>query len=151
MDIEKKDGHKNQFKLLINGKHFAWLDTEYIRKIDSMVGNRAKWIRKCCREDFGIELSTLADFEELDKQLTQNLFKDKADWLRAKIREENSRVTVIEKLKIKHLERKLSIYNELILNCQRYILDLSPAGWGENQMKDTLLSLIDKALKDERM
>lgn len=82
--------HTSEIKVKILGSHFAWILPNMWNDLGKKVGlrNRTTWLLKKCEEEFGIYLETNDDVSKLEAILYENYYKDKADWLRDKIREE---------------------------------------------------------------
>lgn len=87
-----QDQNKTSQKILMYGKHIAWIETEMLIKLDTIIKkqkkNRNQWIREKCKDDFSFMLDNIESIKKLDFEVKKHLYKDKAEWLRAKIREE---------------------------------------------------------------
>ena len=85
------DHNKTTKKILMYGKHIAWIDSEMLEKLNVVINNNNKtvneWIKKQCENDFSISLNSKQAVDLLDYKVKEHLYKDKSEWLRAKIRE----------------------------------------------------------------
>lgn len=85
--------HRNQVKIKLYGKHFAWVNIKLRDKIDEILDGpikRNEWIINQAKIDFNLDVRTVEDIEKLDNYLEENYetlyYDDKADWLRTKAR-----------------------------------------------------------------
>ena len=85
--------HINETKIKLVGKHLpkhgvhiANLEKPQVDMLDQYVNSRSQWIRDECMTDFNLELNTMNDIANFNIALKSELYKDKADWVREKIR-----------------------------------------------------------------
>lgn len=87
-----KKEHKKRTKIVIYGKHIAWIESDMLKNFNEILKikgeSRNEWIKDQCFSDFSIELQDTNSIILLDKAVKDNLYNDKSDWLRDKIREE---------------------------------------------------------------
>lgn len=88
----KEKSFKNNKKILMYEKHIAWIENEMLEKLNIILKNkkisRHNWIKEQCMQDFSLELTNKESIANLDIIVKKNMYNDKAEWLREKIREE---------------------------------------------------------------
>lgn len=87
------NNHDNEKKVTICGCHFAYVYHEMWDKLGKKVGlrKRTDWLIEKCKDQFNLKLETKEDIGKLEIILNEHYYKDKADWLREKIRDELKR------------------------------------------------------------
>lgn len=72
----------------MHGRSIADIDTSLMREFDRIcqVVNFAAWIREKAFEDFRIMLTSSEAVSKLDEIVVKNYYRDKAEWLREKMR-----------------------------------------------------------------
>jgi hypothetical protein len=78
--------HDDEIKIIIYGKHFAWIDRELLNKFDINVDNRTLWIKEEILNDFSISIDNRDSIDMLDMTLKEKGYKNKSEWLRERIR-----------------------------------------------------------------
>ena len=90
--------NKTNKKIVMYGKHIAWLDNEMLEKFNIIINKDSKniyqWIKEECKNDFSISLDNKEMIDILDSEVKKHLYKDKAEWIRTKIREEIKKHTI---------------------------------------------------------
>lgn len=75
-------------KIIMHGRSIADIDKPLMQAFDinCQVVNLAAWIRDRAFEDFGITLAHSDDIDRLDEIVVEHYYRDKAEWLREKMR-----------------------------------------------------------------
>lgn len=76
-------------KIIMFGRSIADIDKSLMQDFDitCQVVNFAAWIREKAYEDFGLRLVSSEAINRLDEIVVENHYRDKAEWLREKMRE----------------------------------------------------------------